>query len=249
MPNVNRVLNIQPLNFVLYYGEGINLYTIYLDDDYPALPLYLDIFNLSQHQIQLAAPGTNDERETKEGCHFYLTVPRNILALDGSESLLSDTNWKAEYVAGRSGKRGAGSPDTIYFSRNTAHTIAAESSENRDLSEISLTLNNLQATAGVQLRSSQVGLYYGGLTTYKTPIAQELQDVDLTNHGYDHTLFVINHWGKKNIPLHAGFAGSNTILNDGGRLICIHLTLRRAPKIVQKYQTIPFEIRLNHQLD
>ena len=214
----NRVLKNQPINFALYYEGDVNLYTIYLDDGYPALALYLRIFNDSIYQIELAAPGTDDERKTKAGCHFYMTFPKDVLNLDGSEKILSDDDdWKAFYVAApsRSGRTRGSSNDTIYFSRNSAGTIGANSSQDQNLSEILLTLSNIQAASGVQTRSSQVGLYYGGKTTYKAPQATEIENVSLANHGYDHTLFIINHYGKKKIPLHVGFTGSNTILNDG----------------------------------
>lgn len=217
MPDVNRVLKTKPLNFVLYYQNYVNLYTIYLDDGYEAKPLYLDIFNESEYEIQLAAPGTEAQRKTKSGCHFYLTVPKGILALDGSESLTSDNDWQVKYVAASKGqKRKKGNPnDTLYFSRNTPHTIATASSENQDLSEISLILNNVQGNSAVERRSSDIGLYYGGLTTYKEPIDSALAGISLANRGYDYTLSIVNHLGKKNIPFHASFVGSNTILNDG----------------------------------
>ncbi len=76
--------------------------------------------------------------------------------------------------------------------------------------KLELALTNLKASGQGGARGTCVAFVAQGL--YSTPDFvpdTEVRDVQ------EHHLNLVNHRGKKHLPLHVGFVGSNTILNDG----------------------------------
>lgn len=76
--------------------------------------------------------------------------------------------------------------------------------------KLELVFTNLKVSGQGGARGTCVALVAQGL--FSTPefvTDTEVRDVQ------EHHLNLVNHRGKKHIPLHVGFVGSNTILNDG----------------------------------
>jgi hypothetical protein len=71
---------------------------------------------------------------------------------------------------------------------------------------VTLTFQNVSASAAGGARTTRVEFLCPEFT---------YQGETLTNYYREKTLSVIDHRGKKNIPLHVSFVGSNRILNDG----------------------------------
>jgi len=84
-----------------------------------------------------------------------------------------------------------------------------------------VTLGGLSAAAGGGARGTRVHLKYDRLS-YSAPAEKDATQVP--NGTRSQFLNIINRQGKANIPLHVGFVGSNTVLNDG--VTSNELTLR-----------------------
>ena len=79
-----------------------------------------------------------------------------------------------------------------------------------------LTLQKLSADPRHGSGTTNVKLTYG-------PLLQLDGGAKVPAESIKNTIDIVNHRGKRHIPLHVGFVGSNTILNDGTPN---HLTLR-----------------------
>lgn len=180
-----------PLDFKLLNGDEP---VLYITDDTAGQRLRFEISNGSTKTIEL-----NELNEAKE-YHCRLTFrPGTLSATTLKQLTLADNGDGEAWTMIAPVKQNDGTV-TVDFLHKEGLTLVAEGT-------IQLTLQNISADASGGSRNTQVELAYQQMQ-YRGD-ATELRGTQLTY------LSIVNHSGNEAIPLHLGFAGTNTILNNG----------------------------------
>ncbi|NEQ72114.1 MAG: hypothetical protein F6K23_02895 [Okeania sp. SIO2C9] len=179
-----------PLDFNLYEGEDKEP-VIFIENGTKGQELILEIVNDSEQPITLP-PKTSSVSSTNY--HFELRFRPDTLSPDSLPelALAEKQNWSmSSAVTQDDGKV------SLYFLTNDLTLGAKET--------IPLTLQNINGAAAGGARTTRVELKCPQFTH---------EGETFSNYYREKTLNILSHRGKKNIPLHVGFVGSNRILND-----------------------------------
>lgn len=107
---------------------------------------------------------------------------------------------------------------TLAFSNDAAVTLEAGKS-------LALTLQNVKASGGGGTRGTQVELHY----TLQDSKGSPLEGVRVQH------LQIVNHQGRKEIPLHVGFVNNDKVLNDGSTPNTLTLRVTNTMKLDPGY--------------
>ncbi|MEE8059519.1 MAG: LamG-like jellyroll fold domain-containing protein [Pseudomonadales bacterium] len=189
---------IHPIDFDLYDKDSQNV--LYIEDVSDQL-LTLQIRNAASQQIQL-----NDLTATtvsNSSYHFALRFRPGTLSaasLSGPDKIqltaITSENWEMAPP-----EQDSSGMDVIYLkSKSAGFTLDPDALQ-------TLVFKNVGADAGQGARGTRVELLCTNMSYTDGGSA-------ITTNREIH-LGVINHRGKKDLPLHIGFVGDNAILNDG----------------------------------
>ncbi|HKQ76652.1 MAG TPA: LamG domain-containing protein [Blastocatellia bacterium] len=193
-----------PIDFSLYDDDEQAV--LYISDDLDGRNLNLELRNTSTQAIQLS----NGQNTASEANHHFALRFRPGTLSDGAIKLLTNPQERAKIL------KQADQWDLYFPSKPPAANETASlyllykgaSKSFQPNERRALTLQQMSAAPGSGARGTQVELIPRQLTAAggdATPITgSRTQYVHITNHQ-----------GKKNIPLHVGFMGSNTVLNNG----------------------------------
>jgi hypothetical protein len=189
-----------PIDFNLF--DENDQQVIYIDDDPSLHSSSFEITNHSRTDINLLKPV--NQTASAENHHFELRFrPGTLSAASLDKVAVAQPGWSLAKATQPDGTV------SLYFLSVAGGTLKAGG-------KLELTLSNLSADGGDGARGTRVELRYRQLQ-YPNETAA------ITGTRIRH-LSIANQTGRKNIPLHVGFAGSNTILNDGATPM--DLTLR-----------------------
>jgi hypothetical protein len=215
-----------PIDFSLLDKD--NNYVLYISDD-PSTEhiLNLELKNSSTQAIQfLKGSGKN---ASQDNYHFELvfrldTLSKTTISLlrgdDKAKVLKNPEEWDVAISPEHSKKQTQ--TVSLYF-RYKGKEIKFEPTTTR-----SIALQNISAAAGSGARGTQVELklhqlaYVDDAHPHKTPSPITGSRVQ--------KLHIANHVGRKNVPLHVGFVGSNRILNDGSSASKLDLRITNTSK-------------------
>ncbi|NEQ38266.1 MAG: hypothetical protein F6K40_19170 [Okeania sp. SIO3I5] len=179
-----------PLDFNLYDGEDKEP-VIFIENDTQGEELILEIVNDSDQAITLP---TKSGSVSATNHHFELRFRPDTLSPNSLKQLVLaiKQGWSmSSPVTQDDGKV------SLYFLTNNP-TLGARGT-------IPLTLQNINGAAAGGARTSRVELKCPQFTH---------EGETVSNYYREKRLSIVSHRGKKNIPLHVGFVGSNRILND-----------------------------------
>ena len=216
------------VNFLFYYGNGEVEDSIYQENDPTVAPaIKLEVFNDSEQEV-IFAPSSAEVSNTYY--HFGVKFPQGLL-VDLAQSSLEETgDWEVGY-----------DPDTddhyevIYFLKKTQQTLAPNGEET-----LLLTLLQFCAQDSYQSPTANIYLTYGPLMQDSDGGSLESNDPELK------AIDIIDRTSKSNIPLHVGFVGSNTILNDGDteNSLTLQITNTNSPNSVKPNLSFNSESKL-----
>ncbi|NCQ90653.1 MAG: hypothetical protein GPI94_08605 [Microcystis aeruginosa LG13-03] len=180
-----------PLDFNLYEGEDQKS-VIFIENDTKGEELVFEIQNDTEKEINLPA---KSGAVTQNNYHFELRFRPDTLSPKSLQQLALKTqsNWSMSSPV----TQADGIVSLYFLTTNT--TLSANE-------VVTLTLPNVSASAAGGARTTRVEFLCPEFT---------YQGETLTHYYREKKLSVIDHRGKKNIPLHVSFVGSNRILNDG----------------------------------
>ena len=176
-----------------------------LEDDDHQNVLYIDSASTGGRNLQFSVLNTSEESVAfsaltgnvgADNYHLELKFRPGTLANEDQIALTGSSDWSFKVEKGDDGTV------SLYFLSSSTSEIASGG-------KLDLTLQNVSADAGGGARGTRVEFKYRNLK-YKNAAATERLEGTRIEH-----LSIINQRGKKNIPLHVGFVGSNTVLNDG----------------------------------
>ncbi|NEO71551.1 LamG-like jellyroll fold domain-containing protein [Moorena sp. SIO3H5] len=187
-----------PIDFSLFDKDEAN--TLYIEDEPADQVFILEIYNHATETITWQG----SDSVSSSNYHFALKFRPQTLAeesLSGDSSIaLSQTsgaNWQLLLESDENQR------DVVYLLSTNESTSTLAPGET-----LSIELKNVGASGSQGARGTQVELVTDNIT-YSTDPDTVLQ-LNRVNH-----LSVINHRGEDDIPLHVGFVGPNTVLNDG----------------------------------
>lgn len=166
---------------------------LFIDEVSSGQRMTLQLKNTSRQHLQLAAVVSQDASEDLH--HFALRFrPGTLLEESLSKIKLANSDgWSMKLV-----KQGGG--DVLIYLLATHHPkIEARKSH-------SIQLTGLRPDGQKGSRGTRLELFYDNM-------AYEGSATQIKGERITH-LNIVNHSGKKNLPLHAGFHGSNKVLND-----------------------------------
>ena len=188
-----------PIDFNLSDDDERNVF--YISEEATLNNFQLELTNTSDQKINITSTG--DPTVSRNNYHFELrfkaktfeeTLKDSVKYIRG-KSLLQ--NWlESDAVLQEDGKV------SIYLLYKGANDFILNPDE-----KLSFTLEYASADGTGGARGTTVALYYQNLQYNEAArlTGTRIKSVD-----------IINQRGKKNIPLHVGIVGSNTILNDAG---------------------------------
>ena len=190
-----------------YHGSHIPAMYIVNDSDLssPEQNLTIEIKNETNKTLLTAPLSSTDPGENN--FHFSLRwrmgtlsehALKNVLTADNLSQLMGK-DWKASAPIPR--KHDGSIAIYFIYCGSTPETLGGQSVK-------MLSLKGISAAPGQGSRSTRVEVDYANL------YFQGQKNVLLSGTRIQ-TLDIVNHRGQKNIPLHIGIVGSNTILNDG----------------------------------
>jgi len=181
-----------PIGFELYNED--NHHVLYIDDDPAGQALWLDIVNTSNRNIELNDLG---QTATPQNHHFELRFRPETLASANSDQIKVVTDgWSLD----RRHQQGQAGGDSLYLLYKGSKTLKVAE-------KTTLKLTGLNADGGGGTRGTRVELI--SKNTHLSGETALLEDTRLQ------FLDIVNHRGRRNIPLHVGFVGSDTVLSDG----------------------------------
>ena len=167
-------------------------------DDSEGQDLRLEITNSSQRDLQLAKLPSTEAGPVNH--HFELKFRPGVLSSQAKTPItIADDEWAISKPDQPNGTV------SLYLLSKKGATLKAGSA-------VSLTLQHVAAEGAGGARGTRVELRYGN-ESLKYSSAN--QTSGLVAGQREQHLSIVNQRGKKLIPLHLGFVGSNTILNDG----------------------------------
>ncbi len=180
-----------PLDFNLYEGDNQES-VIFVENDTKGEELVFDIKNNTEQAITLPA---KSGAVSQNNYHFELRFRPDTLSPKSLQQLTLNpqSNWSMSSPVTQ-----ADGIVSLYFLTTNATLSANE--------VVTLTFQNVSASAAGGARTTRVEFLCPEFT---------YQGETLTHYYREKNLSVIDHRGKKNIPLHVSFVGSNRILNDG----------------------------------
>ena len=183
-------LKYYPIEFDLRDADDANVIFIY--DEPEGHTLKVEVKNVSSQGIGLTPIATPDSGHY----HFALTFRPGTLSPESISNmqLAGPEGWSMSAPA-----VDANGQVSFYFGSVAAYTMMPS-----DL--LTLILDQVSADAGGGARSTRVQLAYANMAY--------TGDVTELTGAEEVTVNIVNHEGMKDIPLHVGFVGSNTLLND-----------------------------------
>ncbi|MFP4121498.1 MAG: LamG-like jellyroll fold domain-containing protein [Coleofasciculus sp.] len=181
-----------PISFSLYDDNDNPV--LYIDDASGGHTLRLKISNTSPQTIRLLE--STNKTASGKNYHFELRFRPDTLAKDSLKNLAlveAASGWSMAYDEVN------GIVSLLSISTNERVIQPNES--------IVLTLQHVSAAADGGARGTRVELRYQQLQ-------YQGETITLSDSRVQH-LSIVNHQGRKYIPLHVGFVGGNTVLNDG----------------------------------
>lgn len=180
-----------PISFNLLDEQDQSV--LYIDEDLAGHSLNVRIENTGRQHLQLAATPHSEASEHIH--HFALNFRAGTLLEDSLDKikLAEGSRWQMKLVK---------QPDRsvkIYLLATTPFKI--EVGAVHTISFIGFRAEGYQGTRGTRVELTYQNMGYENSPNF-------IQGQRLTH------LNIINHKGRKNIPLHTGFHGSNIILND-----------------------------------
>lgn len=196
------------IDFCLRDDDGNNV--LYIDDASGGHnhSLYLEILNTSERHIELIKDKKwiGNYKASEEHHHFELRFRPGVLERPDAITLKESENWNI------GNKQQTDRTISLYLLHKNEQTIINVKDK------LVLTLQQVNVSASEGARRTQVELKYKNLKYQgdeKTfPPVPRLQ-----------ILSIINHYGKRNIPLHVGFVSGDDILNDGSSSNELHLRI------------------------
>ena len=209
-----------PIDFQIYDDDQQAV--LYISDDPNGQNLHLELHNTSTQAIQLTDGQGAAASETNH--HFALRFRPGTLS-DGAIKTLVNPAERAKILK-------SADPWDLYFpakppAANEAASLylfykglpnSFQPNERR-----TLVLQGMSAAPGSGARGTQVELIPRQLT------AEGGDDTPVTGSRTQY-VHITNHRGRKNIPLHVGFASGNTVLNDGKSSNALRLRITNASK-------------------
>jgi cytoskeletal protein CcmA (bactofilin family) len=181
-----------PIGFELYNRD--NHHVLYIDDDPAGQALLLDIVNTSNRNIEFNDLG---QTATPQNHHFELRFRPETLASANSDQIKVVTDgWSLD----RLHQQGQAGGDSLYLLYNGSKTL--EVAEKTTLKLTGLNADGRGGTRGTRVELISKNIHFSGETALLE--GTRLQFLD-----------IVNHRGRRNIPLHVGFVGSDTVLSDG----------------------------------
>jgi hypothetical protein len=182
-----------PVDFNLYDDDDQQ--ALYIDDDPSGRNLRLELTNTSRQAIEFV----KQKGDVAAGNH-HLELrfrPGTLSEVCLKSITVAESEWRLAPPL----QNGGGV--SLYLLNTQGRTVMPTD-------KIKLTLQRVSADGGDGARGTRVELKYRQL---KYP--NDLTPIEgfRTRH-----LSVVNQVGKKNIPLHVGFVGSNLVLNDGSSM-------------------------------
>jgi len=159
---------------------------LYINDASGGHNLHLKIINTSESNIQLVK---NEEKQ----CHLELRFRPNVLANYEKITLKESQDWEIKCKL---------EPDrdiSLYLLYKKDKEVAIKTKE-----KIDLTLQEVSGSDSGGARGTQIELKYKIIQGGEDFLGNRLKSMSIVNHS-----------GRKDIPLHVGFIGGNDILNDG----------------------------------
>ena len=186
-----------PINFDLYDENEDQV--LYITDNVVGEELTLEISNNSNKPTK---PKKLAGKASATNHHFELRFRSGVLYNNPAAVKLAGTQF--EMFANKDGK-GKIKPNadgtlSLYFKAKGSWTMQKGD-------KVMFQLNQIRAATAGGTRGTRMMLKYKNLLHVGNSAA-------FSGHKEMH-LNIINHQGKKHIPLHVGFIGSNTVLNDG----------------------------------
>jgi hypothetical protein len=203
-----------PIDFCLSDDDGNSV--LYIDDASGGhnYSLYLEILNTSERHIELIKYKQklgNYHKGSEEYHHFELRFRPGILAQPDAITLKESEKWNI-----RNKQQPDGTISLYLLHKNEYGSHRNEQTTINVKGKLVLTLQKINASASGGARRTQVELKYKNLKYQgdekNFPPVPRLQ-----------ILSIINHYGKRNIPLHVGFVSGDDILNDGSSSNELHL--------------------------
>ncbi|NEO46984.1 MAG: hypothetical protein F6K55_23825 [Moorea sp. SIO4A3] len=182
------------LSFQLGYEDEYYYDTIYRVTDQKLAP-NINVYIINDGDDYLDFQGGSEE-VGEENYHFGLKIPKGLLLDLGQSEILGSVDWDVGY-----------DPD----SESSYEVIYFLSKKRRYVGSLWLTfeLTNFCASPLYDKPEAIIYLIYGKLVHDKDGNSLE------GNNPESKLVTISDLTGKSNIPLHVGFVGSNTILNDG----------------------------------
>lgn len=216
-----------PLSFQLNDGEGKAALYIVSEAKIDQQQLILEISNTSGSPIYFASL-QSEGAPTANACHFELrfrlgTLSKTTLGVGTAETPASTAQLATTRAARKTPPAGGawqisdpaqireqGSGWVSYYigrmGKGAPWMMAPDAT-------IRLTLQGISAAAEAGTRETRAALLPGNEKLYFAEPSAESKSY--LTQAREQTLRVINHLGEPNIPLHTGFIGPYTILNDG----------------------------------
>lgn len=191
-----------PIDFKLVDDEVQNV--LYISDETTPQTFQLELTNSSDQNILINRIGMSNKADSSN-YHFALTFTPNTFekSLPDSDPSVSGENLPESWTASAVEEQTTGRI-SVYFLYIGATSRKLGASE-----KLSFTLEYGSAGKAGGARGTTVELQYTEIY-YEKDSATSLQGTRIKN------VDIVNQRGKKNIPLHVGFSGPNTILNDAG---------------------------------
>jgi hypothetical protein len=181
-----------PLDFSL--ADDNDRQILYINEDPAGYDLHWEIENTTTQAIALIPP-TQQATASADLYHFALKFRPETLASSTLDLIsIQEANWSQSH-------RQLNDRTIELYLLSTIDRLLDP------LAKLPLTLQHINAEAGGGARGTRVEFKYQQLNYVGdvTPLSG-----NRTKH-----LDIVNQRGRKNIPLHVGFVGGNTILNDG----------------------------------
>ena len=192
----NTALTINPRSsdiFQISLGDESGQSILSIDDGALRQSLQIDIVNTSGKSIELMTlAGVTSPSQTSY--HFCISFRPGTLAADLPDKPISLKIAEDGWVVKRD-------KNDFYLLRTSSKNKVVQNND-----RITLTLENISAAPAGGSRGTRVEVKYNNIQ-YDGP-GEPISGTRL------HYLNIVNHRGKKQVPLYVDFWGSNTILND-----------------------------------
>ncbi|MBO1348082.1 MAG: LamG domain-containing protein [Hormoscilla sp. GUM202] len=175
-----------PIDFELYNQD--NHHVLFIGDSTQSQTLFLDIHNSSGQDIVLKDIG---QAASSDNHHFELRFrPETLSSANLAQINVATTGWSLDRQADGT---------ALYLLHQGSTTLNAGQ-------KVTLQLTGMNADGRGGTRGTRVELVYKNLH-----YAGETSSLNGSRLQY---LDIVNHQGRRNIPLHVGFVGGNTVLSD-----------------------------------